>query len=259
MNFLGLAAVICGVIAFAAAFTLLRSRRVALRWLFLGGFSVLAIPSLWFCAYYLHVFPEYEWFYLLRSWPGSEFLVVFLGGAGGALAALLPRVLLVLPLSALVFVGLVPYMKPLAGPMPAGAFSDRSQGDICLQSTPSTCGPASVTTILRKLGVSATEEETARAAFTYQGGTEAWYLARYIRSRGLAPQFAFRRTFSPSVGLPSVVGVRVGGLGHFIAVLHLRDGVVTFADPMRGEEHLPLAEFLRRYEFTGFHLVVQRR
>jgi hypothetical protein len=196
------------------------------------------LPSLWFAAYYAHVLPEYEWFYELRSWPGTEFLVVFLGCAAGASASLLPRFALAGLLAFLLGCAAVPYVKPVVGPLPDDAFQDQSDGDVCLQSTPSTCGPASVTTILRHFGVSTTERETARAAFTYAGGTEAWYLARYVRTRGLSPRFAFRKTFSPSAGLPAVVGVRVGGLGHFIAVLDVTNDQITFADPLSGKEQL---------------------
>ncbi len=258
MNFIGVAAVVLSVVAFAVTHTQLRPRLISTRILYLCGFALLAVPSVWFAVYYLHILREHEWFYALRSWPGSEFLVVFLGCAGGAAAALLPRLLLGLPLFAVLALGVVPYIKPLIGPLPDDVFHEQSQGDVSLQSTPSTCGPASVTTILRRLGVSATERATARAAFSYGGGTEAWYLARYVRSRGLSARFDFRRTFSPSAGLPALVGVRLGGVGHFIAVLDLRDDQITFADPLSGEEHLSLAQFQRRYDFTGFHMVIER-
>jgi hypothetical protein len=246
------------VVAFSATQSRLRPRPVSVRILWLVGFSLLSIPSLWFAIYYLHVLREYEWFYTLRSWRGSEFLVVFLGCAAGAAAALLPRVLLTLPLSALLALAMVPYIKPLIGPLPDDLFREQGQGHVCLQSTPSTCGPASVTTIIRHLGLPASERTTARAAFSYAGGTEAWYLARYVRARGLSPHFDFRRTFSPAAGLPALVGVRVDSLGHFIAVLELRDDQITFVDPLHGEERLSLTEFQRRYKFTGFHMVIKR-
>jgi hypothetical protein len=258
MNFLGVAAVVLSLLAFAAARRLLIQRSVSVRICFLCGFALLSVPSLWFAIYYLHILGEREWFYTLRSWPGSEFLVIFLGCAGGAAAALLPRLLLGLPLFAVLAVAVTPYVKPLIGPLPDSAFYEQWRGEICLQSTPSTCGPASVTTILRHFGIKTTEKETARASFSYTGGTEAWYLARYVRSRGLSPRFDFRSTFTPSAGLPAVVGVRLGGVGHFIAVLDCHDGQVTFADPLHGEEHLSLADFQRRYDFTGFHMVIQR-
>lgn len=258
MNFLGLAAVVLSLIAFAAAYRLARHRTRATRVVLLGGFTLLAIPSLLFAIYYLHVWGEHVWFYTLRSWPGCEFFVVFLGCAGGVAATFLPPLLLGLPLFAVLAPAVVPYVKPLIGPLPDSAFYERWEGEACIQSTPSTCGPASVTTILRRFGISTTEQTTARAAFSYTGGTEAWYLARYARRRGLAAHFDFRPTFSPEAGLPAVVGVRLGGVGHFIAVLDHQGDQITFADPLHGEEHLSLVEFQRRYDFTGFHLVIQR-
>ena len=256
MNLLGATAVVCSVLAFALTYKHLRLRSLRVRLAFLFGFALLAIPSVLFAVYYLHVLPERAWFYTLRSWSGTEFLVVFLGCAAAAVASLLPRLLLGVPLFALLALGVVPYLKPLIGPLPDSVFHELWRGDICLQSTPSTCGPASVTTILRRLGAQTSEQAAARAAFSYAGGTEAWYLARYVRTKGFVPRFDFRRTFSPSVGLPAVVGVRLGGVGHFIAVLDISDDQVTFADPLSGQEHMPLSQFQRRYEFTGFHMVI---
>src|SRR6201999_348642 len=102
---------------------------------FLFGSTLLAIPSVLFAIYYLHVLPERAWFYTLRSWSGSEFLVVFLGCAAAAVASLLPRLLLVPPLFALIPLGVVPSLKPLIGPLAASEFHERRRGDICLQST----------------------------------------------------------------------------------------------------------------------------
>ena len=256
MNFLGAIAVVLSVFGFALTYNLLRKRRLSFRLVFLLGFAVLAVPSFLFAVYYLHILPERAWFYTLRSWTGTEFLVIFLGCATAAVASLLPRFLLGVPLFALLALGVVPYLKPLIGPLPDSVFCELWQGDICLQSTPSTCGPASVTTILRRLGAQTSERATARAAFSYTGGTEAWYLARYVRSQGFVPRFDFQRTFSPSVGVPAVVGVRLGGVGHFIAVLDITDDQVTFADPLSGQKHVALSQFQHSYEFTGFHMVI---
>lgn len=257
MNPLGITAVVISLVAFAVTYKLLRSRPLSIRLSFFAGFTLLAVPATWFAVYYLHVLPEYEWFYTLRSWPGSEFLAIFIGCAGGAAAALLHRLLLVLPLFAVLLLTVVPYLKPLLAPLNDASLKERWQGNVCLQSTLSTCGPASVTTILHRLDVETTERATARAAFSYAGGTEAWYLARYVRRCGLAAHFAFRESFSPEAGLPALVGVRFGG-GHFIAVLDAHDNQITIADPLRGEEQLSLAEFNRRYVFTGFQMVIQR-
>jgi len=232
---------------------------MGVRFAFFGVFTLLAIPSLLFVVYYLHLLSERAWFYTLRSWHGTEFLVVFLGCAGGAAASLFHRLLVGFPLFALLVIAVAPYIKPALAPLPDCLFHEHWQGDICIQSTLATCGPASVSTILRRLGAeSASEREAARASYSYAGGTEAWYLARYVRSKGFVPRFDFRRTFSPAVGLPAVVGVRVGGVGHFIAVLDMSNDQVTFADPLCGEEHLSLSEFYRRYSFTGFHMVIAK-
>jgi hypothetical protein len=246
------------LVAFGLTYIWLRQRSLKMRLAAACVFVVLAAPSFLFTFYYAHLLPERVWFYTLRSWQWSDFLVLFLGCAGGALATLLRQSLFNLPWLATVAFGVVPHLKPLIGPLPDSDFQERWKGDACLQSTPSTCGPASVTTILRHLGVESSERATARAAFSYSGGTEAWYLARYVRSRGLVPRFDFQRTFTPAVGFPALVGVRLIGFGHFIAVLDIRDDQVTFADPLYGAERLPLAQFLSRYQFTGFHMVVSK-
>src|ERR1700683_4449502 len=101
MNLLGAAAVACSVFAFALTYNRLRLRSLKVRLVFLFGFALLATPSVLFAIYYLHVLPERAWFYTLRSWSGTEFLVVFLGCASAAAASLLPRLLLVVPLFAM--------------------------------------------------------------------------------------------------------------------------------------------------------------
>ena len=259
MNLIGFAAIIPSVAAFAMVYRFAGKRSLKVRLLVLFISSLLSIPSILFAAYYLHLFPDWKWFFELRSWPGSEFLMIFAGCAGGAAATLLPRLLLVLPLFGIVVLGTAPYLKPVLAPLADDAFENPSPSGVCLQSTPSTCGPASVTTIIRQFGLPADERGVARAAHTYIGGTEAWYLARYVRNRGLTARFDFRETFSVEAGQPAVVGVRVADFGHFIAVISVQNGQVTFADPLHGEERLSLEEFRKRYTFSGFHLVVNRR
>lgn len=223
-DFVGLAAAILSLVAFKLTYDFLRGRAVTVRWMWLGIGSVSSIPALSFGLYYLHAMPDWEWFYTFRSWRGTEALTIFLGIAAGALASLLPRWMLVLPLLGLVGTASTPYIKPVIAPLKDAEFHHRQQGDIILQSTSATCGPASLCNVLHHLGVPATEPEIARAAYTYVGGTEAWYLARVVRSKGLQARFAFRETFSPEAGLPAMVGVRVEGMGHFIAVLKLEHG-----------------------------------
>lgn len=259
MNLLGAIAVISSILGFYVSHRCFKSKS---RWARVTAFAIfgaLAIPSILFAIYYLHLLPERSWFYTLRSWPGSELLAVFLGGAGGALASLLPRFILVIPLALTIITASVPYLKMTVSPLKRAELKDQWKGDACLQSTESTCGAASSASLLRYLGYASSEREIAEAAYSTSTGTEAWYLARYFRARGLSPAFDFRRTFAPSVSLPAVVGVRLGGSGHFIAVLKISEGVVTFVDPLNGKREMQLEKFMKVYAFTGFHLSVSKK
>src|SRR4051794_17675259 len=70
MNPLGTASVVCSILAFALTYHLLRLRSLQLRLAYLFGFALLAIPSVLFAVFYLHVLPERAWFYTLRTWSG---------------------------------------------------------------------------------------------------------------------------------------------------------------------------------------------
>jgi hypothetical protein len=233
----------------------LRSKSSSQRWGWLLCFTVLSVPA-WLCSiYYLHVLPERVWFYEFRSWNGSEFCVVFLGAMFGVLATwLAPRWHYYLWCT-LICIGCMPYLKPFIAPLNPAELTERWRGEAQLQSTLSTCGPASVCNIFHFLGVSSQEAEIAQAAHTYGGGTEAWYLARYVRSRGLNAKFRFGRGFHPEYGLPAMIGVTPG---HFIAVLEVTAGEIHYVDPLQGARTEPLAKFLDSTSPTGFHLVISR-
>jgi len=220
---------------------------------------VAAIPGASFAAYYAHIFPEPSWYDEFRSIKGTELLIVFLGVAGGLAASLLPRMLLAFPLFGVAAFSVVPWIKPFIAPISSGAFRDEWDGEVCLQSTSSTCGAASTASILKRFGINVTESELAAEAHSYAGGTEAWYLARAVRSRGLDADFIFRSGFHPESGLPAVVGVRLGSIGHFIAVLGQEGADFIVGDPLRGRELLSRDELQKRYRFTGFHLRVTHK
>jgi len=216
-----------------------------------------AMPATSFAVYYAHIFSEPSWYYQFRSIVGTELLVVFLGVAGGMVATFLPRMLLCVPLFGVAAFSIIPIIKPLIGPIPSGTFADKWDGEVCLQSTPSTCGAASMATILKRLGVDTTEAKLAAEAHSYAGGTEAWYLARAARSRGFEVNFEFRSGFTPEVGLPAIVGVRMGGFGHFIAILGKEEGKFVVGDPLRGRELLTREELENQYDFTAFHMRIK--
>lgn len=256
-NWLG---VISAILALAAFFVAYRSsKRISTKSRILIALLaiVAAIPATSFAVYYAHVLPESSWYYQFRSIAGTELLMVFLGIAGGLVATFLPRILLGVPLFGVAAFSIAPIIKPLIGPIPSSTFRDKWDGEVCLQSTPSTCGAASTATILKQFGVDVTESELAAEAHSYAGGTEAWYLARAARSRGFDVNFEFSPGFSPEDGLPAVVGVRLGSIGHFIAILGEEEGKFVVGDPLRGRELLSREELEKRYDFTTFHMRIK--
>lgn len=257
VNLPGLVAAMLAAMVFFAAWAYGRRCSMAKRLFLLAIFGLLSVPSILFAVYYLHVLPETEWFYELRAARGSEFLALFAGASGGFCASLLPRLLLALPLAGVIGLSLLPYAKPMLSPLDPAIVQDRWKDGACLQSTTSTCGPASLCTILRSLGVEATEAEVARAAHSYTGGTEAWYLARVAREKGVRARFEFANGDIEKAELPAIMGVRIGGYGHFIVVLGIKEGMVTFVDPLEGKHAMPIGDFRKRYSFTPFRLVVQ--
>lgn len=146
--------------------------------------AVLALPGLLYVLYYTHLFDDALWFYRLRAAPGSEFLGAGMGLFAGALyrrmqpqtfrgKAAIPAALLLLVVA--------PYSKPLLAPLDLSTLSEACAAEVCLQSTPSTCGPASAATLLRIRRLPASERELARECYTSRTGTELWYVARALR------------------------------------------------------------------------------
>jgi len=232
--------------------------------------TVAALPALLFVSYYAHVLDDAAWFYAARSIPYTELSAAGIGFGTGMLAAaarrwrpfrnsraisiLLPTVLLL----CMALVMFVPYAKPILVPITVD-LRDRWSDGVCLQSSPSTCGPACTATILREFGVSASEPELAWECFSYGGGTENWYLARALRRRGLTADYAITDPQPPGIRTPSIAGVRLGtsnGPGHFIAILG-RDGErYIVGDPLVGRLTMTAGEMRSRYYLTGFFLIV---
>lgn len=221
-----------------------------------------AAPGVAFTLYYLHWFDGAAWFYAFRSLPASELSAAGTGLLAGLLQAevvrrRLPARTLV---PALTLAGLfVPYMKPLLSPLDRSTLRAACPDGFCLQSSASTCGPASVASILRLFDVNETEATLAREAFTSSGGTESWYLARAVRRRGLSARWVMTAPPVGALPVPAVAGVVLpGGAGHFIAVLGENDSSYVLNDPMYGRVIVPKARLASAYRFTGFFMVVER-
>jgi len=257
VNLTGLSAALLSILLFRFVWSKARTWKTPMKcWIALASLPP-TLLALGFTAHYLHVLPEQVWFYELRSWRGSEFLLLFPGLLFGILASAFPRWTLVGWLLLLVGVVVTPFIKPVIAPLAESQLEDRWNEGVCLQSTSSTCGPASVATILKNLGISVTEREVAHAAYSYAGGTEAWYLARFVRSKGLSAHFEFHNGFAPQTSFPAVAGVRVGG-GHFISILGKEGDLYHMADPMFGDLRVSELVLKRRYDFTGFYLVISK-
>ena len=257
-NWLGVTSAILAIVAFLLVYQAARARPIKTRLLLTLAALIAAIPGMSFSIYYAHVFPVPSWYYEFRSIIGAELLILPIGIAGGLFATLLPRILLILPLLGVAAFAITPSIKPFIGQIPEGTIQDKWDGVVCLQSTNSTCGAASTATILKYLGGQASESELAAEAHSYSGGTEAWYLARTARSRGFEAHFDFGSSFSPEGGLPAVVGVRLGSIGHFIAILGQHGDQFIVGDPLIGRELMSREELERRYAFTGFHMRITK-
>jgi hypothetical protein len=219
----------------------------------------LAAPGLLFLTYYVHVLDRSSWFYNFRAVPGTELFgagIAFL--AGVFQARLEPETLgekLLFPAGAIVLIT-IPFIKPLLGPVDVSKLADRCEGEVCMQSTPSTCGPASAATLLHFFGLTGSERDLAIEALTYQGGTENWYLIRALRRRGLNVNV---KILEPGnvFPTPTIAGVVLpGGAEHFVAILDQSGEELTLADPLKGKIVIQKKLAADYYRFTGFFLEV---
>jgi enterochelin esterase-like enzyme len=228
-----------------------------------------ALPALLFVAYYSHLFDRAIWFYEFRAIPYSELAAAGLGWTAGMVMGRLQR--RVFRQQSKAFVGFlwgivvfccvlalcVPYAKPLIIPLHA-KFPVRWVDGVCIQSTPSTCGPASAATLLARWGRTASERELAQECFSYGGGTENWYIARALRRRGLQAHYVFTAPMPNVLPFPSIAGTEYrgrGGSGHFIVILGQQEGQYLIGDPLVGRLLLTPEQLHQQYYLTGFFLV----
>lgn len=233
-------------------------RALGLHWSAGIAFFLLAVASLLIPLPYLSdrvgEDPAYANF---RALPFAELTVCLAAPFVGWLSFRMPRRRLALPLCLIVTIGYVslPFIKPII--RPAGEIAERWRDGIALQSTSATCGPASLTTLLSRLGATVSQREIAQGAYNSSSGTENWYLARYAQSRGFSYRFINQPELS-LVPVPSIIGVRLGAAGHFITLLSKEGEVFTIGDSLSGVSQLTKAQFDERYRFTGFVLHIGR-
>jgi len=226
---------------------------------------VLALPGMLFACYYTGWLGEPLWLYRFRAIPGSEISTASLGLLAGVIQSTReswPRLkkltsrLGVPALFAIILFG--PYIKPLVRPLHLPDLPKGWVNGVCLQSTISTCGPASAATLTRLAGKPIEEYELARECFTSGKGTENWYLARALKRHGMQVEFQKTATNTDELPYPAIAGVKLSyGSGHFIPIMGKEGANYIVGDPMVGSEAKSLAELREEYQFTGFFLTVK--
>ncbi len=207
------------------------------------------------------MFDNAAWFYSFRVLPLTEFLPGGIGLLAGVLHPWFePETLgqrLLVPGALLVLV-VIPFVKPLLDPIELSRLRERCDGEVCMQSTFSTCGPSSAATLLKAFGQTASEKQLAGECLTSRGGTEIWYIARAFQRRGFRQRVLIQQPESLSLPSPAIAGVVLrGGAGHFIAIMSQTADEVTIGDPMKGKLVVKLADLKNYYHFTGFFLVIE--
>jgi hypothetical protein len=232
-----------------------------LRFLFLLVGMVIAVPGFLLVAYYTHLFDSAGWFYAFRTTRYSEIGVCGIGWIAGSFYSWLdPETRggkLFWPAALFAFVS-APFIKPVLDPIDLDKLQDRCPAGVCLQTTYSTCGPASSASLLQAFGQNASEKQLARECFTSKGGTEIWYLAQAFRKRGFQTNFVLQTPDHISPPSPAIAGVILrGGQGHFIALLNEDARQITVVDPLKGKFIATPEGLTARYHFSGLFLVVR--
>jgi predicted double-glycine peptidase len=224
---------------------------------------VLAVPGLLFALYNTHLLDGWSWFYTFRVLPFTDFLPGGIGLLAGVLHSWFePETRgekIVVP-AALAIAVLIPFAKPLLDPMELDRLHDHCDGEVCMQSTFSTCGPSSAATLLKAFGQIASEKQLAREGLTSRGGTEIWFIARAFERQGFRTQILIQSPDHLSPPSHAIAGVVLPGRsGHFVAILSETSDEVTIGDPLKGKLVVKRADLKDYYHFTGFFLVAYPR
>jgi hypothetical protein len=265
-----------GLYAFAIAMWRWSALRPDLQRLGFGLGAVLALPTLLFPAYFLHLrVMDAPWYFEWRSWSVTDFIPCFSALCCGCVAGAIQQRERVrgLPLQRvrwtwegpamglmlLLLVLGAAFAKPWFEPGPRWNREERWANEACLQSSASTCGPCASATILRSLGDDVSERLLASESRTSRAGTLNWLLARALRRRGYSVTFLAPASWL-DVRAPALVGVQLpSGVGHFIAVLGRDGDLVEVGEPLEGRRRLRVSELNGRYRWQGFAMEIRSR
>jgi hypothetical protein len=131
---------------------------------------------------------------------------------------------------------------------------DRWQQGVCLQTTDATCGPASLATCLREIGIPSSERDLVEQAHTAKDGSLFADLARAARRRGARAVFHGNESAS-TISTPAIASVTRLESPHFVALVD-RDGHRFVADPLDGLHPLTSGA---DYDWSGMFLSIQAK
>jgi len=137
-----------------------------------------------------------------------------------------------------------------------GASSYLGQGDVELQETDSSCGPASLRYLLRYYGVDVSESELARVAGTTKAGTSLMGLANAADEYGFDAE-AWQLDWTRPYELRTPAIVHLPDRQHFVVVKQITEDQVIVADPAIGLLSFSHSEFTRVWR--GITLYISAR
>jgi|GEM_PF-3458080 len=231
--------------------------------LIITGF-ILAIPAVLFTSNYTLLIPYAPWFYYFHALPGIEMSSGLTGALLGVLYAsskLRPGKLNapILTACTMIFLGLLiaPFAKQMIYGINYSILENRWHDGICLQSSSYTCVPACITTLIRMQGGHITEPELASAAGSTSRGTEMWYMMRALRKPGYELRVHHVNPIQKAP-VPSVIGVKLGDIGHVVVLLAKdKDGPVI-GEPLRGRHKYTWKVFRKSYHPDGTCITISK-
>ena len=244
----------------AFLFGLYISKKKRSRWLSWYGFSLLILivvnlPSFIVFLAYIQPFMSVHHGYIRYALIGFG-----IAGLFSCLLSNIPekraRVLIVIMIwiFQLKYV-LLPVGSPILYRDQVSQLETKFQGNVCMQTTDYTCGPASAVTALRVIGIDAAEADIALAADTTpQLGTNEVVLAEAIEELyGVKCECRYFGDIDEMKGQCPVLAVIEYSFwyDHFVTVLEVSNDQVIIGDPLNGRWRLKRKDFSEKWRKVG--------
>jgi trimeric autotransporter adhesin len=123
---------------------------------------------------------------------------------------------------------------------------------IVMATTIYSCGPAALATVLKTMGIYATEAELAKLAGTNETGTSLYGLKTAAQAKGVTAT-AVRLT-TDQLKTNYIVVLSINGYNHFEVIKSITTTTVTLIDPNLGTVEMTLTKFNELY--TGVALII---